>query len=437
MSPPTANRLAELFVRYWDNNLSAAESQELQSRLNSDSAAREEFQILAVQAVASVEHSAPHLPTSAIADRFAAAQKRRWTRRKALSYIGGGVAASVLAAAIGRRYWLAEATTPIRLTATNGEVTLRDGDGKSIVPDGPVPPDSLVSTIGPTSSAVLSYPDGSDVALTGDSVLSVAANGKKLQLHRGTATANVLPQPAGADPLSLGTRDATASRLSNVVMTLGRALQSTEVGVQSGRVSVDDSGGEPLEIVHGGEFLTVQADGNHRKKPIEPAPEKFAWDLSRPLPQGWNVGVREVTREGPIVRPVLWFDPYHKAEMYQIRSDQQWASGFFRLMPDTVFRVRYWVERPAPSQLCVCVRTDRSSCSETGMLECNGAFLRARPREWQTLEVRAGDMLDNKHTPAFHAPWVGFLVIFNTYKEDLGLKISKFEVVPSEPVLGP
>jgi hypothetical protein len=62
------------------------------------------------------------------------------------------------------------------------------------------------------------------------------------------------------------------------------------------------------------------------------------------------------------------------------------------------------------------------------MLECNGAFAQARPGEWQWLEVKAADMLDNMHTPMFPAPWVGFLVIFNTYEADLGLKIAEFRV---------
>jgi hypothetical protein len=69
------------------------------------------------------------------------------------------------------------------------------------------------------------------------------------------------------------------------------------------------------------------------------------------------------------------------------------------------------------------------------VLECNGAFGRAKPREWQQLEVKASDMFDTVHAPKFDAPWVGFLVIFNTYRSDIGLKIAKFEVIgPSERI---
>jgi ferric-dicitrate binding protein FerR (iron transport regulator) len=425
--PPLDPRLTDLFVRYWDNTLSPSEADDLRQRLAADPAAREAFQFLSFQAVTAAE--AP------IAGPTRAASSRHWSRRRVLAYLGGGVAAGVLATVFGRRYWDDESRSTVRLTASNGEITLRTVEGMNLPADGLVPHGAMVSTVGPSSSAILTYPDGTDISLAGDSVVTVSGQGRKLSLLRGTATANVRPQSADAVPLIFSTTEATLTRLSGVVLTLGRALQSTEVGVQTGRVSVADAAGEPLEIVHGGEYLTVQADGSHRKQPIGPTPDEFAWDLRRPLPDGWNVGRREEEESGPVVRPVLWFDPYHKAEMCQIRSDHQWARGFFRALPDTTFRVKYWIDRPGPSQLCVCVRTNRLNCSDTGMMECNGAFAKARPKEWQWLEVRAADMLDNKHTPNFKAPWVGFLVIFNTYKEDLGLKIAEFRVgAPGESV---
>jgi len=159
-------------------------------------------------------------------------------------------------------------------------------------------------------------------------------------------------------------------------------------------------------------------------------PDRFAWDLTHPLPRGWQVGTREEGPAGPVVRPAFYFDPYHRARMSQIRSDHDWTRGFFRLLPTSVVRVRYRVDRPGPSQLCICVRTGRSRVPDTGVLEVNGAFEGARPGEWQVLDVRAADMLDNKCAPAFGPPWVGFLVIFNTYETDLGLCVGGFEVIP-------
>jgi hypothetical protein len=69
------------------------------------------------------------------------------------------------------------------------------------------------------------------------------------------------------------------------------------------------------------------------------------------------------------------------------------------------------------------------------VIELNDAFTRARPREWQWLEVEAGAMINNKHTPKFGAPWVAFLMIFNTYQEDLGLRVAAFQVIPPGPAV--
>ena len=55
MIPPRADELTGLFVRYWDNNLSRAESDQFHELLSSDSTARELFQLLSLQAVAAAE----------------------------------------------------------------------------------------------------------------------------------------------------------------------------------------------------------------------------------------------------------------------------------------------------------------------------------------------------------------------------------------------
>src|SRR5262249_24433233 len=80
------------------------------------------------------------------------------------------------------------------------------------------------------------------------------------------------------------------------------------------------------------------------------------------------------------------------------------------------------------SQLVICVRTDPSIGAKTGVLERNDAFAHARPRKWQWLEVKARDLLDNRHAPNFGAPWIGFLWIFNTYELDIGLQVAEFIV---------
>ena len=89
--------------------------------------------------------------------------------------------------------------------------------------------------------------------------------------------------------------------------------------------------------------------------------------------------------------------------------------------------MRYRAERTGRGQVCFCTRTADPRCPDTGMFEYNGGF-EATAGDWRWIEVRAPDMFMNKHAPQFDAPWVGFLVIFNTFETDLGLEVAEFRV---------
>jgi hypothetical protein len=425
VEPNPDRRLDELFIRYWDDALTDAESAELERRLAADPAARDWFRFLALQVVTAADVSAvARAGVSAAPVR----PQRRVSRRTILRALGAGLAATVVAGVMGRRYW-PDSFGPVRLASTRGKVNVRTAQGSQVPSDGSIPADGTVSTQGFDSWAVLEYPDGTKISLAGDSVLTVVDGGRRVLLGQGNATADVRRTPSGDAPLQLATAVATLTGMGGAITTLGHSPGgTTEVGVLQGRVNVDAPSGQPLAVVREGESFVVRADGDHRKGTLRTAGDEFRWDLTQPLAEGWQVGHRRETPDGPVVVPEFWFDPYHQAEMSQIRSNKLWAPGFFRLFPESEFHVRYWVDAPGPSQLCVCVRTDQPCAPETGMMECNTAFTAARPRQWQWLKVRARDMLDNRHTPGFGPPWVGFLVILNTYKIDLGLKVAEFRV---------
>src|SRR5205807_2446902 len=140
----------------------------------------------------------------------AAACPPRWTRRRALRYFGGGLAATLAAGLCSRRLWPDDRLAdPIRLLAINGVVTLRTAAGDLMPPGGFVPPGGTVSTHGPGSSVILRYRDGTAIALAGDSEVTVSDNGRRVFLNLGTATAEIAPQPADATPLTFQTTEAT------------------------------------------------------------------------------------------------------------------------------------------------------------------------------------------------------------------------------------
>jgi len=388
------------------------------------------LQALAVGELSSVE-SAVDTPAE-LESRARSISPARWTRRQLLGLIGGGTAALALASVLGREQFglRSGAYSGVRLTAISGEVALRTASGRKIRPTGDIPPGGTLATFGPVSSAVLTCFDGSEISFTGDSEVAVLGHGTKMLLLQGTATANIPRRSPDSGIVTLQTVHASLNRMSDVLMTMARTSRGTEVGVQNGMVAVDSPAGQSLDIVHAGELLTVHSGGDRSKQLAPLTPDRFAWDLRRPLPSGWNVGQREETAAGAYVLPDMWLDPYYQVEMCQIRSDKQWACGFVRIFPESTIRIRYWVDRPGPSQVVICVRTGRHCEATTGVLECNAAFEKSQPQAWQTLELQAKHMLDNPHTPKFGAPWIGFLVVFNTYRSDIGLKVAEFEVLP-------
>ncbi|MFO0842214.1 MAG: FecR domain-containing protein [Gemmataceae bacterium] len=411
-------RLEELFPRYWDSTLSPGELAELEDTLRSDAEARQYFLMLSMQVVAPVELSAiaTHLPK-------APAPEVGWSRRRLLRTAAGGLALGVAGVlgwiafrrAVGGSARLEEVHGLVRLDASAASAGMRVGPG------------ALLRSVGPRSSAVLTLPGGSTVSITGDSSVSVEEDGRRLRLYQGTAVADVRPS-VGHDPLVLATPAAAVVSPGGAAVTLGSEGGVTEVGVQTGQVRVSDRGGAVVGDVREGELLTVRADGDSRKQALRPTPDSFRWDLSRGLPTGWAVGHLEATDAGPAVAPEFWYDPYHSAILSQIRSDHQWTRGFVTLYPDSVIRVRYRVDRPGRGQLVICVRTPRSDPPATGVIEVNDAFVNSRPGEWQWLEARPRDMLDVKEAPKFGPPWVGFLIIFNTYEVDLGLRVADLRV---------
>jgi ferric-dicitrate binding protein FerR (iron transport regulator) len=413
---PNVRRLEDLFPRYWDSALTSPELAEFERILAADPEARHSFLMLGMQVAAPAE-------LSAIATQLPAppAAPVGWSRRRLLRFAGGGLAAG-LVGGIGWRLFRGPAADPVLLEAVRGLVRL--SNGADATAGMRLPQGALLRSFGPSSSARLTLPDGSTVSITGDSAIRVEQRG--LTLHRGNATADVRPRDGA--PIVLGTAAATVESRAGATVTLGSDIRATEVGVQDGQVRVSTRSGVLVDEVREGEILTLRPDGGSNKQQVSPTPTSFRWDLSRPLPDGWAVGHRVATDAGPAVQPEFWYDPYHSAVLSQIRSDNQWTRGFVTLHPDSVIRARYRVDRPGRGQLVFVVRTTRPDRTASGVVEVNDAFVNSRPGEWQWLEARPRDMLDNKEAPLFGPPWVGFLIIFNTYEVDLGLRVADLRV---------
>lgn len=434
---PSDPALDRLIARYWDGTLTPSEWATLNTRLEGDAHARRWFRDVCAQAAVAGEAPASvpveeSVPVGAAAGPPEPARSRRLSRRAALGF-GLGAAAGLAVGGVVARSWVVTAQPPppervwARLTWTRGEVVAASGGRAEPLATGAVvPPGSEVSTVGPTSSAVLELADGSTLCLSADTTVAVAAGGRVV-LEQGGATAD-LRAPVNGRPVAVGTPLVELVTGDGADVDLSTGGRATELTVQRGQVAVSDHAGGVVSAVRDGELLTVGANGGRSVRPTPVVPDKFALDIADRLPEGWRVGAREVTPAGPVVVPELWYDPYHSAYLYQIRSHHQWARGLVRLFPDSVVSVTYRADRPAGGQVVLVVRRPRSSFKDSGCLEWNGRFEGCRPGEWRTLTVRAADMLNNREAPAFAPPWVAFLVILNTYSEDIGLRVADLRV---------
>jgi ferric-dicitrate binding protein FerR (iron transport regulator) len=423
MTPlPPERRFDELFVRYWDDRLTDAELAELSSLLTADPLARDWFRLNSLHAVAAADLR------SAVPTASPPSSHRAWSRRRVIQFLGGGLAATVTAGWFGRRFFADPAVRPVLLTAARGGVTVTTADGRPLPPSGPLPPDATVTTHDANSSAVLVYPNGSDVLLAGESSVSLPPTGLPLKLTRGSAIAEVVPAKIGERPFAVLTAEALVSAVGNAFVTLTHVGQATEVGVHTGQVAVTAPSGEPIGSVRDGEMFTVRADGHRSKQPLPGPADTYVLDPAQPLPDGWFVGNRDARQNPPVIQPELWYDPYHKAEMFQIRSHHRWARGLFQLHADSEVCVRYRVHTSGRGQVSLVSRTASVKDTATGVLEWNGWYEAGGDDGWRSLKVRAGDMLDNKEAPKFGPPWVTFLMIFNTYGTDLGLEVANFRV---------
>lgn len=427
MTPPD-RRLDDLLVRYWDDTLTAGEAAELNRALADDPAARDRFRTFCLYAVAIGESRSGPRPVPRPRRPVG-----RWAAVAAVT--AGGLAAAVLLAVGGGVAPPVPGPPPgwTYLVRATGIVRVRTADIDRPVETGAaVDPGATVAIRGAESSAVLRYPDGTEVVLTGDTEATVGpAGGPRLTLARGAVTAAV---PAG-QPFTVATPEARAVANGGATVSVSRSTAQTEVGVTAGHVRVTAPDGDPLMDMSQGELGTVDPGGAARKQPVTHAPDEYRWDPHQPLPADWGLGRLTTSPGGRAFAPVQWNDPcYDMFRCWGLRSENRWLRGLYRIHPDTRYRVRYKVDRPGTAQLLAVVRTDPpdKNPNTCNVLLAPIPFEPAADGGWRTVELSATDWEVEQNPGRLPLdrpmPLVVFLVAFNTYDQDLGLRVAEFTV---------
>lgn len=419
----TDDRLHDLITRHFHGELSAVERAELSAELSNSPAARQVFAELSVLMVG----LAGQFPRVAVSPPPRRRSRLRWVAAVT------GLAAALLVAVWALRPAPAPPEGPgldrlVLLTQSVGDVRI---DGRRVPDTHGLPPalgsGAVVSTHGITASAVVRCSDGTAIVLAGDTVAELEERGNRVVIRQGQVSASIPARPAD-DPMTISTPEAEVEA-GGAMLSVGRSPHQTEVGVISGHARVTTPAGTPLMEMTSGDHALVEAGGTATKQWRPTIPESYAWVPHLPPPAGW-VGRPMAEPDGTAVfRAVYWDDPYTRRTTCQIRSDNGWTRGLVALYPDSRIRVRYRVDKPGRGQFLIVVRPDPPAAKEAVVLEVPRPFEAATPGEWQTIDVRGDELQpENRPTISFGPPWVGFLVIFNTYEPDLGLRVAEFSV---------
>jgi ferric-dicitrate binding protein FerR (iron transport regulator) len=440
------DRFLVLVVRYFDGDLDPGEVAELNARLLADPECRRAFAEYGTMGCL-IREALGAEPATADPRRPDAAPPARPRRRRRVVLLAG--VAGLLAAAAALVVTLRPAPQPPldSPAAVVAAVEPLGGDVRVVTPDGTsrvvaartdLRSGDTVRTEALRATATVVYPDGTRLALAGETAVSCTGDeGKRVVLHQGAVGATVRPQPADR-PLVVAT-PAARVEVRGTEFYCHVLPDRTEVSVTRGSVRVvRTSDGEAVEVPEGKRVLA----GARLTLAVEDIPRRTdTWDLDfeRGLPDGMHrarfvtEGLPRGSKGGAAAVP----STSRGAEgFFEIASPEAWQTGLFAFHPDSHLHVTYTMDRPDWVNVFVCARGPDPAGPHVGNYLFNEPEFHtgARPGRWRTAVIplatlrRAGTTGDAR--PG--ADEVPYLVLFSS-DGDRGLVIDRVWVTRGGP----
>jgi len=427
--------VADLSVRYLDHALDEEGTRRLSEAIARDPEACATFDDISRQAFELADAGELDLAT-------APAQPRRLVRF-APALAAAAVIALVAALLVLREPAPAAGPAPVaELTALECPLSvLLDEDG-SLRRRGEAG-DTLAVEVGqrlrlpnPTASAELAYADGTRVTLSGavDARLERSpGGGKQLRLDSGQASADVTPQPSGR-PLRILP---PTSRLEvlGTSLELSADPEATSVAVTEGRIAVErPSDGARVEVRAGEEVRTLR-DGNSPLE-VRRTPElKDSWLADFPSMSPGDLQCGKQLRDGTML---AFPRPGTRYTWFTIASRNAWGDGHhshFQIHEDSVFHIRFKMERPAPFRLMLGTRTtDRERNRGGNAFFEDPAWVEGlEADQWRTISIpiNAFDRFEKRNRIRNKRDLVSLAVYYihlTTMTEDRGLIVDRMWV---------
>ncbi len=403
------------FERLLDGDLSPAELAALNAGLASDPALRRAFLDRASLGVAIAEHLKLAAHVEPVRPRSTVLRVVPWV----------GIAAALF---VGVFLFLPRADAVAEVVAVEGEVWRVSPAGEEACPAGTkLRSGESLRTSGPTAGAALLYPDGTRVALGGDTAVTVSSPGfKLLQVTSGDVTADVTPQPAGR-PMRVETPDAVVEVVgTQLSVSAASGGKQTDVGVSHGEVRVTDRARQDTITVKAGEAATVSPAARPKPRIKSVVPPTWAVDP----PTGWQTGT-PVRMPGPTGEEVTAAraEPVWKKErgtaFHQVMCHNAWVDGLFAIGPTTVLHCDILTEQPGFVQAFVVARNavpDPSCSAQVHLMD--GIAKNLSAGDWHTLHLPLKDFKLTRPWTPFPNP-CAYLVFFDSQVPDIGLTVGR------------
>lgn len=420
MSDAARNLPAGAFDRLLDGDLSPAEVAAVNAALAADPALRKEFADRALFAAAVADGLRFERAT-------APASPRRGTVRKLLPWAAVAAAVVVGVVAVTRRAD-PDATPVAEVVAADGECWRAGPGGEGLCgPGDPVRAGDTVGTTGATAGATLRFPDGTRVALGGDTTVTVSEPGfKLLRVTRGDLSADVTPQPAGR-PLRVETPDAVVEVVgTRLAVSSAASGKQTDVGVSHGEVKVTDRARRDTVTVKAGETATVSPAARPVPRVQAEIPDIWEADHSTAWKRGTPVrGAGPTGVEAALVRAEPTPIDGGRRTFHQVLTHSAWAHGLFAVRPGSVVNCEYRLDRPGFVQAFVVTRDSVPDPGYPARVYVKDHFAAGQPAGvWHTARLPVRDFRPTRDGTPFANP-VAFAVFFDTQVADLGFTVGR------------
>ena len=426
--------------RYWDGSLNESELAEFNRLLIRDPMARAWFAEWADHAAAASVQLG-HIPMPVPGSSQQPYRKPPMSRRQLLSTFGIGAALGIVGGVfLPRNSYVPEVAAasvePIRVVRKQGDVVVRDRSGVELPDSRELPAGGSIQTVGESSNATLALSGESTLCLCPETVLVRADHGTKLMLTRGGFIGDFHP-PMTDHSLIVGSSNVSILHTGRTEILLSHSETSSELSVLRGTAAMIAFPTIGPVIATAGEMVTLRSAQAYETQPIPLIPDQCQWQLDRPTPGiTWPVGLVKYSHGRGCISPVRTKDKHRAADVMQLRSNHAYTRGMVRIFPDSVIECDYRLDRPGSVEMTWCTRAIPSTRRVSGHLNWQGNLPANEPGAWRTLRLLGRDLVNHDNGPTHGAPWVGFLLIFNTGDADLGLCVSRLRVSRPGPARG-